>query len=338
MPKISVIIPLYNAEKYVAQALGSVLGQTMGDYEVLIVDDGSSDNSVAVCRELKDPRIKIISQTNSGAASARNRGINESIGDYIAFLDADDAWVPEKLAKQLAHLEHSPDVGISFGRSLLMDQSGVRLTILQKMPTHCTAVELLLRNLITNTSTPFIRRQVLEDIRFKEIVNGTLQYAYFDCSLRGGCEDYELWVRIALTTDWKIEGLPDYLTLYRIHPDSASSRTETMLKNHSKALEKIRSYSPGFIVQWGKAARAYLLLHMARKSLRFRNPTVAMKYTKEAMLLHRHPLWFHPVVTLQTISAACLLQVLPKGLYDKLEKMAFHLIDHANKIKHGSGN
>ena len=97
MKKVSVVVPVYGAEKFVATTLDSLLAQTYENFEVIIVDDASPDGSIAICQQYDDPRIKIIHQENRGLPGARNTGIRNSTGDYIALLDADDVWVPTKL-------------------------------------------------------------------------------------------------------------------------------------------------------------------------------------------------------------------------------------------------
>ena len=119
--KASVIIPLYNAERYISRTLQSVLSQSYKNIEIIIVDDESPDDSVKVCQQFTDPRIKIIHQKNRGLAGSRNTGIRNASGEYIAFMDADDIWLPEKLAKHIAHLENNPEVGVSFSRSAFID-------------------------------------------------------------------------------------------------------------------------------------------------------------------------------------------------------------------------
>ena len=100
MPKISVVIPLYNKEKSIASTLRTVLNQTFSDYEIVIVNDGSTDYSVAEAGKVQDDRIRLIHQQNAGVSAARNRGIEEAKGELIAFLDADDEWSPEYLFTQ----------------------------------------------------------------------------------------------------------------------------------------------------------------------------------------------------------------------------------------------
>jgi glycosyltransferase involved in cell wall biosynthesis len=108
--KVSVILPVYGVEKYIAEAVRSVLAQTFSDFELLIIDDGSPDRSVEICRQFTDSRIRIIQQQNRGLSGARNTGIRYAKGEYLAFLDGDDLWAPEKLEKQVAHLDNSPKV------------------------------------------------------------------------------------------------------------------------------------------------------------------------------------------------------------------------------------
>ncbi|MDX2098790.1 MAG: glycosyltransferase family 2 protein, partial [Leptolyngbyaceae cyanobacterium bins.59] len=116
MPKVSVVLPVYNVQSYIQQTVTSVLNQTYSDFELLIVDDGSTDRSIEFCRQCTDPRLRILSQQNRGLAGARNTGIRHATGEYIALLDGDDLWHPEKLERHVQHLDRTPRVGISFSR------------------------------------------------------------------------------------------------------------------------------------------------------------------------------------------------------------------------------
>lgn len=118
---ISVVIPLYNKEKQIERTLRSVFAQTYTDYEIVVVNDGSTDGSVAVVESLNDPRIRLVTQKNAGVSAARNRGINEARGEYIALLDGDDEWKPEFL-ETIAHLiQEYPECGVFATRYSMTD-------------------------------------------------------------------------------------------------------------------------------------------------------------------------------------------------------------------------
>ncbi|WP_346701314.1 glycosyltransferase family A protein [Barnesiella sp. An22] len=133
--KISVVIPLYNKEKQIAHTLQSVLNQTFQDFEIVIVDDGSTDGSVAEVEKFSDSRIRLIHQKNAGVSAARNRGIEAAKGDLIAFLDADDVWMPEYLATQYHLSQKYPDCNVFACNYEFRDTEGkVTPTIIRKLP------------------------------------------------------------------------------------------------------------------------------------------------------------------------------------------------------------
>lgn len=115
MPKVSVIIPAYNNERYIGESVQSVLDQTFKDLEVIVVDDGSIDGTAATVRGMTDPRIRLISKPNGGQASARNLGVRHATGSLIAFNDSDDVWTPRKLELQVPYLEANPALGCVYG-------------------------------------------------------------------------------------------------------------------------------------------------------------------------------------------------------------------------------
>ncbi len=132
MPLISVVIPLYQTERFIAAALDSAVAQTFGDFEAIVVDDGSSDRGPDIARGRGDPRVRVVRQENRGLAGARNTGIRESRGKYIAFLDADDLWRSEKLAEHARLLDSAPDVGLTFSASELIDDDGSPIGLVQR--------------------------------------------------------------------------------------------------------------------------------------------------------------------------------------------------------------
>ncbi|MCF3623160.1 glycosyltransferase family 2 protein, partial [Planktothrix agardhii] len=114
MPKISVIIPVYNGEKTIQKTIESVLQQTWQDFELIVINDGSQDATLEILSSIQDPRLRILSYSNAGLASSRNRGITEATGEYISFLDADDLWTPDKLEAQFQALEEHPEAAVAY--------------------------------------------------------------------------------------------------------------------------------------------------------------------------------------------------------------------------------
>lgn len=132
---ISVIIPLYNKERSVASTLHTVLDQTFSDYEIVVVNDGSTDNSVAEVEKVQDPRIRLVHQPNAGVSAARNRGVEEAKGELVAFLDADDAWAPEYLETQFRLSRQYPDCTVFACNYVFRDTARKTTpTILRRLP------------------------------------------------------------------------------------------------------------------------------------------------------------------------------------------------------------
>lgn len=322
MKKISVIIPVYGAEKYVDATVRSLLAQTYENFEALIIDDGSPDGSIEICQQFKDPRIKIIRQENRGLAGARNTGIRHAQGDYIAFLDADDLWLPEKLAKHIEHLENSSNVGVSFSSSELIDESGSSLgTYLMPQLKEITVPDLFRHNPVGNGSAAVVRREVFEEIKFQDELYGAVEYFYFDDRFRRN-EDIEFWLRVAIQTDWKLEGIPDYLTLYRVNSGGLSANFFKQLESWEQVLEKTRSYAPELVAEWGSLSRAYQLRYLARNALRLHASSEAVQLIHQALAADWRILLKDPRRTLLILAVAHTIRLLPKPLYSYIEALA----------------
>ncbi len=323
MPKVSVIMPVYNVERFVGAAVRSVLEQTFEDFELLVINDVTPDRSVEICEKFRDPRLRVIHhRENRGLAGARNTGIRHASGDYLAFIDSDDCWHPEKLERHLQHLERDPRVGVSFSRSAFMDEDGT-LNRCYQMP-RLTDIEpgyYLCRNPIGNGSAPVIRRQVFDQIRYRDAVRDTSEHWYFDENLRQS-EDIECWIRIALTTRWVIEGIPEPLTYYRHNAGGLSANLLRQLESWERVIEKTRGYAPDFIKRWEQTARAFQLRYLARQAIRLEDGRMALQLGWRA--LHTDPsiLRREPGRTLVTLGAALLLRLLPIGLYRAFETLA----------------
>ncbi len=210
-PLVSIIIPSYNAEKYVREAVDSALAQTHKGTEVVVVDDGSTDNTREVLRPYTEAgRIKYVHQANKGLAGARNAGIESSSGDYVAFLDADDIFLPDKVEEQVGALEANKDYGVCYSDLLHFDNSGKLYHHRYKYPSG-EIFEPLLHKQFINPLTVMARREIFE------------KYGYFDESLRRS-EDWDMWLRLA-HAGVKFYFLDKPLAKYRIQNNDNLSAT-----------------------------------------------------------------------------------------------------------------
>lgn len=331
MPLISVVMPVYNVVEFVSDAIRSVLSQTLADFELIIVDDCSPDNSIEVCQSFNDPRIRIIRHTqNRGLAGARNTGIHAAQAPLIAFLDSDDFWHPQKLEKHLEHMQRQTSVGISFSRSAFVDRWGMPLRCYQ-MPllSGITPDHLFCRNPIGNGSAPVARREVFDAIGYQAEFQGEPEIRYFDSELRRS-EDIECWLRISLKTRWFIEGIPDPLTFYRLNEGGLSANLHKQLESWEQVVEKTRVYAPHFVERHYRTARAYQLRYLSRQAIRLGDGETAMRFLQRAFAADKRMLLQEPARTLCTAGAAVLLRVIPRG-YQLAERYALQLIGFLQK-------
>jgi glycosyltransferase involved in cell wall biosynthesis len=331
MPKVSVIIPVYNSEKFIVQTLESVFAQTLQDFELLIIDDESKDTSISLCEKYHDPRMKIIHQKNRGLAGARNTGIRHAQGDYLAFLDSDDLWLSEKLEKHVQHLDLSPKVGVSFSRSSFIDEQGNSLGIYQ-IPklTNIDPGHLFCRNPISNGSAAVFRKEVFDDIKFQANLYGEVEDFYFDDEFRQA-EDVECWLRIALQTSWLIEGIPESLTQYRVNAGGLSANVYRQYEYWEKIITKTQTYNPAFMAQWANKARAYKLRYLARRAVRERSRAMATEFIHSALKTDPTILLEEPLRTVLTLGAVYSLWVLPQSFYQKIEAFAMKMTGLSQK-------
>ena len=222
MPEVSVIVPAYNAGRYVRAAIESVLAQTRRDLEVLVVDDGSKDDTAAVVARFAPP-VRLLRQVNAGVSEARNHGLRIASGRYVAFLDADDLWAPLKLDRQVTALNESPKRAC-YTAFLKSDENLRKLQIVRSPPTGHLVSDLLLRgNVIGTPSSILCDRRLFEST------------GLFDSTL-SQCADWDMWVRLGTLTDFQY--LDEPLVTYRQH-DTNMSRNPALLERDSlRVLEK----------------------------------------------------------------------------------------------------
>jgi glycosyltransferase involved in cell wall biosynthesis len=231
-PLVSVVVPVYNGERYLRQALESALGQTYRSLEIVVVDDGSTDGSPQLIASFGS-RLRSLRQANGGVALARNSGIRAAHGELIAFLDQDDWWMPEKIEKQVALFLADERLGLAHTAILQYSDSAaafvepVYLTHRSPQLQGDCFEELLLGNAIFNSST-MIRKNVLQK-------SGT-----FDPGIPGNTvQDYDLWLRIA--RHFPFAYLPQQLTALRLHDGQGTLNRLAMLGDELRLLERIVS-------------------------------------------------------------------------------------------------
>ncbi len=324
-PKVTVVMPVYNVQHFLSEAIESVLQQTFTDFELIIVDDGSTDASYPICQILSmhDSRIIVLRQKNRGLAGARNTGILASEGRYIAFLDSDDVWHENKLMQHVALLDDNPEVGVSYCRSTFIDNDSQAIGLFQNPKLNdISAKDVLLRNPVGNGSVPVIRREALEQVAFKDN-NGRTNY--FDESLRQS-EDIECWVRIISTTQWQFKGISEALTYYRVNNSGLSANINQQFKSWLTAQEKMTTYAPDLIKQHGTLAKAYQFRYLARRAVRSRDIKGAVSMSIKSLCSQPSILIKEPSRTLATLGATICLTILPTFLYKKLESTMISLV------------
>lgn len=269
MPKVSVIIPAYNAMTYLPETLSSVLRQSFSDFEVLIVNDGSCDEIVQWASQIIDPRVKLISQKNQGVSVARNTGIAHAQGEYVAFLDADDFWEPTKLEKQVQCLEDNPAVGlVDTWVVLALEQGELTDKIWITTAEGDVWKQMAEKCLIHCGSTPLIRHCCFETV------------GVFDQDLRFG-EDWDMWIRIA--SCYSLAVVKEPLVRYRQHPNNTSNNCQAMLPDLRKVIEKNFQCVASELQYLKNQAYGHANLYIAWRALETRDYLGAINFSQQAV-------------------------------------------------------
>lgn len=226
MPIVSVVIPCFNHEKYIGECLDSVLNQTHSDFEVIVIDDGSTDGTPQIVRSYGS-RVKYIWQKNKGPSSARNLGIRTSQAEFIAFQDADDIWLPEKLELQVEFLEENPDLAWVYSDMCTFnDQQILQTSWFSERPTQQGKVfEKLISNNFVPTITVIAKKSVI------------LEVGGFDESLRS-CEDKDLWLRLALK--YPLGKLDRVLAKRRFHSNNLCRDNQLLFSSEIEVMQKMK--------------------------------------------------------------------------------------------------
>jgi glycosyltransferase involved in cell wall biosynthesis len=231
MPTVSVVIPSFNRGHCIQACIGSVLAQTFRDMEVIVVDDASRDDTAAQVSAIGDPRIRYLRhESNKGGAAARNTGIQAARAGYVAFLDSDDAWSPDKLEKQLRHLDaKGPAYGFSYTWFIGRDPQGREVWRMDKSIDGLAVVDLLVENCVGTFSSIVARRDAL------------LAVGGLDEKMRS-CQDWDLFVRLNALT--RVCCLEEYLVSYLQNSGDKhriSANPTSIVMGHRRMLQKLEA-------------------------------------------------------------------------------------------------
>ena len=327
-PLVSVVIPVYNVEAYIEQALSSVLAQTYTHLEIIIIDDQTPDKSIErIEHNFNDQRIKIIQQKNRGLAGARNTGIRHAHGQFVALLDSDDFWAKDKIEKHMDIMLKNPNCGLSFCASRFVDKDANQLKHRQapKKNINYKANDIFCRNPIGNGSAPVIRKSILEQIGFQhddKTKNGEPYIQYFNESLKQS-EDIDCWTRMSILTATDFHFIDEELTFYRLIDNSLSADVETQFSTWMTLLENLEHYAPSFAKKYGPTAKSFQYRYLARRSLFQGNAKNALTFMWLALKTKPTAMLYEVKKTAETITCAIVLTLLPHKVQLSLMK---HLV------------
>ena len=264
-PELSVIIPAYNAARTIGPAVDSVLAQTFADFELIVIDDGSRDATADAVEAYDDARLSLVRSENRGVSAARNLGLEHASGSFVAFLDADDAWRPEKLERQHASLASAPEAGVCFASAQVVDD-GLRAIGLDPAVDRRDFTEALLLegNIIAGGGSSVMARASLVE-----------RLGGFDAEL-SQCADWDMWLRLSSITGFI--PLADALVQYRSAPGSMSSNPDLLEQDTIALLDKFyasqaasaygRVRRRAYANQWMVCAGTYLQAGRKRDAVR----------------------------------------------------------------------
>lgn len=252
-PVISVIIPVYNGAKTVRETIESVLNQTYHDFEIIVINDGSQDDTLAIINSIQNQKIQLFSYPNAGLSASRNRGFARARGEFIAFLDADDLWTTDKLESQLTALQQNPQAAVAYSWTDHIDECSQFLR--PASYTSCSGnvyERLLIGNFISCGSNTLIRTQALSNV------------GGFDESLKAA-EDWDMWLRLAALYEFVVVPRPQ--VLYRISPYSMSANISRMEAASLQVIERAYSQAPQSLQHRKKESLGFLYKFLMYKAL-----------------------------------------------------------------------
>lgn len=259
MPKISVIMPVYNGELFVQQAIDSLLAQTVQDWELIVVDDGSKDRTPLILEGYTDTRIKVFRQANKGEAGARNTGLRQMTGEYIAFLDADDIYLPDALENLSSFLDSNPQFDSVFSDGYIFDQDGRQLMRLTEVRPGIHTGDILNPLVMTPTviTVPVCTMTRASKVREHEL--------FFDEYNNLIGTDWDFWIRLAVHATF---GYLDKITCkYRIHTTNITRTTGAEKRKHDEFYRRMKIMNADWFPRLTLATRELFFLDLLTKTL-----------------------------------------------------------------------
>ena len=267
-PLVSVVIAVRDSERFIESSVRSALAQTYSPLEIVVVDDGSRDRTGEILERMRDPRMRVLRTAGIGSARAKNLGMRETTGRYLAFLDADDLWERNKVATHVSVMESS-DVDVTFSRSRLIDEHGANLPLPIRRVRGVYDFESLLRdNVIGNGSAVVARRSAIPPGGFDET--------------RTACVDYDLWLRIAHTRSGNVFCIPEVLTVYRRHAGQLSGDWRRMQVGWDSLMVKMRELAPEVVARSEPVARANWCRYLAFLAYEHGEPGQAFRLLRQS--------------------------------------------------------
>jgi glycosyltransferase involved in cell wall biosynthesis len=258
VPSISIIIPAYNAERTILDTIASVQQQTFADFELIVINDGSTDGTLELLQTVQDDRLQVFCYENGGLPTARNRGIERSQGEFIAFLDADDLWTTDKLELQLAALRTHLDAGLAYSWTYYKfnsEQDSYADT--SNSFEGCVYADLLVKNFLQSGSNPLIRMEVINSV------------GLFDPALKA-CEDWDYYLRIG--AKWNFVLVKKVQIIYQQSSSSMTSKLDVMEKYMLIVIDRAFSVAPSELHYLKKQSLAWMYKFTAQQCLKYGEP------------------------------------------------------------------
>ncbi len=307
MPKISVIIPAYNAEKTIKRTIESVLNQTFTDFEIIVINSSSSDLTEDIVNSIQDARISVFTYPKANVAVNRNRGLKYASGEYLSFLDADDLWTPDKLKSQYEALESNLDAAVAYSLTDAIDENDKFLRqFCHHVRTGDVYSNLLLANFVGSGSNILVRKLALQDI------------GGFDESLTNA---HIIDISLRLAAKYKFIAVDKVQILYRIYPNSMSSNVLGMEKSYLTVIKRAFLHEKAAYIQRLKRySIANLYKYLAYKVLEYstvnNQPMKAIKFVLKSVI-------YDPILLTKPIIYKALLKIIVVTLLPKKLSKAF---------------